>query len=165
MNCNPTKIGIILPHLGSSQLSYFVINQINTHVSQSNKFDFVIFYEDLSPVCIRPLCATMNMNEIWAFDGLLISTNITNALASLKTVNMAKKVFYAFDLEWMRNSRHDIFNNMKVFQDENMGLIARSNYHAKSIEKYSGRKPDVIIPNFHMETIANQFVNINNGDN
>lgn len=154
---NLRKIGIILPHLGSSQLSYFVINQINAHVSQSNEFDFVIFYEDLSPVCIRPLCATMNMNEIWAFDGLLISTNITNALASIKTVNMSRKVYYAFDLEWMRYNRKDIFSNMQIFQNKDIGLIARSNYHAKAIEKYSGRKPDVIVPNFHMETIANTF--------
>ncbi len=157
MNNNPTKIGIILPHLGASQLSYFVINQINAHIAQSNKFDFVIFYEDLSPVFARPLCATMNMNEIWAFDGLLISTNINNALASLQTVNMSTKVFYPFDLEWMRKTRKDIITNMNIFQNEDMGLVARSSYHAKAIERYSGRKPDIIVPNFHMETIAGKF--------
>ncbi len=157
MNNSPIKVGIILPHLGSSQLSYMAINQINACMSQSNKYDFVIFYEDLSPVCIRPLCATMNMNEIWAFSGLLISTNINNAIASLKTVNMAKKVFYCFDVEWMRRTRKDIITNMKVFQDNDIGLIARSNYHAKAIERYSGRQPDVIVPNFHMETITHEF--------
>lgn len=151
------KIGIVVPHLGVCQQSFMAISHINRILSKSNDYDFFLFYEDMVPSCVRPLCASMNINEIWSFDGILIGTTLSTTMSIVRTVNASRKVFYVWDLEWMREGYQNYFTNIKVYKDKTIYIISRSISHAHEIERYSGRKSNMIVPNFNLEYIINEL--------
>lgn len=150
------SIGVILPDLSSSQLAYYATKNINMLLTTSNKHDAVIFYETLAPVHTLPRCATMNISEIWSFHGTLISTNIDNTLQSIKAINNAKKIFYIWDLEWLRQGKQNYLYNIRAYRSNKVALVARNKDHAKAIEDYCNRKVNGIIDNFQI----NNFLSI-----
>ncbi len=147
------KIGVILPHLGPSQLSFTVVNQINYLSNINNDYDFMIFFENLVKPCVNPNCAAVNSNEIWSFEGILISTNINGAIAASRAVNRAKNIFYVWDLEWLRGMT-DFTSNMQAFRHPDIELVARSQHHAKAIEDYCNKKVSKIIEDINLTEIA-----------
>lgn len=151
---NVIKIGIILPDFTPSQLTYYSVKYANALLTQTNQYDIVFFYEQLSPIYIRPFCSTMNISEIWSFDGLLISTTIDNTLLSVKAVNSAIKVFYIWDLEWIRG-KQNFLHNLQAFRHPDIILVARSIDHAKVIENYCNKKVNAVIPNFQISSFLN----------
>lgn len=148
-----TKIGVILPHLGPSQLAFNVVNQINQLSNFNNNFDFMLFFENLVKPCINPNCAAVNANEIWSFEGILISTNINAAIASAKAVNRARNIFYVWDLEWLRGMTDFPFN-MQAYRNPNVELVARSQHHVRAIEDYCNRKVSKVIEDINLIEIV-----------
>ena len=145
-----SKIGIIVPHLGTCQVSHYAVRYVNYILQKTSEFDFVIFYEELVKPKMRPMCAAMNMSEIWSFDGTLISCNINNTIAAIKAISPQKKIFYAWDLEWIRPGKNDYLHNMQAYRSPEIELVARSPSHAAAIAKYCNRNPDTIINNFNL---------------
>lgn len=148
------NIGIIVPHLGASQISFYAIKAINQLVQSGYKDDLVLFFENLVPPILSPQCATICINELMSFKGVLITTtidNTTNALA-MNSRKDNQIIFYVWDLEWMRPGKNAYLYNYKAFQQATK-IIARSQAHAKAIENYSNRKVDLIIEEFNIERI------------
>jgi hypothetical protein len=70
----------------------------------------------------------------------------------LKTQNSSDKFFYVWDLEWLRNPL--VFTDVvQIMRDENIQLIARSQYHKDLIEKYANREVLGIVDNWNMEQL------------
>lgn len=145
------SIGVLLPHLGSSQKSYTSISYINHILTNSALYDFVLFYENLVNPCIKPLCAVMNISEIWSFDGILISTTLDNTSFAIKSIKPRRKLFYIWDLEWER--KHDFNYNINIYRSQEIELIARSISHQNAIENYCNRKVNAVIPDFNLYTM------------
>ena len=143
------QLGLILPHLGASQLSYLAIHHANHMNRQGNPV--ILFYEDLVEPCIPLISPCMNVNEIWGFDGLLIATSIDSCLAMINAPNPSKKVFYVWDLEWLRGKTDFEYNN-RAYRHEKVELVCRSESHADILENYSNRRatviPDLFLPKF-----------------
>jgi len=146
------KVGLVLPHLHSSQIAFFGLSYINNIVSQTNEYDFAVFYQDLLPACVRPNCAIMNYNEIWTHNGLLIATNLDTADACLRTVSSSKTLFYVNDLEWLRKDRHNFLRNINIYRNVSY-LVCRSEHHAKQLQHYCNRKADAVISLFNLTQI------------
>lgn len=154
------NIGIILPNLEMSQLSFETIYTINKEIASNNGYDYRIFFEDLSARCIDPMCATMNSSEIHSYDGLLISTTLDNTKASLRTVGKVERVFLVWDLEFIRGQNNYI-ENIKIYRDPRIKLVARSIDHAKVIANYTNRMADMIMPKLSLERIRNELTRSN----
>lgn len=146
------KMGFLLPHLGSSQAAFCTINTANIMFGQTD-VDITIFYKELFQPCSKPLCATMNATEIWSFNGILVSTDIDTTIMSLNAISPARRLFYVWDLEWMRRAKHDFMYNMRAFRDPRVELIARSHSHAYVIDNYANRAVNAIIPDFNIKNI------------
>ena len=131
------KIGFILDDLSSSQLSYEVISSINNFDISFDQ-DFVVFFENSSPMVIEPFFGVMNLQELWGFDGIAIATSVSSCLSLSNTQSPIKKFFYVWDLEWSRN-RSSYDHGIQAFLKEDIGLIARSEDHAKAIKNYCNR--------------------------
>lgn len=142
-----SRIGIILNNLGPNQKAYFAIRQANLLHS---KYDISLFIENMMPVCADVISPILSLNEIWPFRGTLIATDIEGALRLSKLTNPSRKIFYVYDLEWIRNKTNFIYN-VNAFQDEKITLVARSAEHASLIERYSNRKVEKINPYFDLE--------------
>jgi hypothetical protein len=152
------KIGVIIPDLSSSQLAFFATQQINRIVGQSGDIDGVIFTERISKPAIPPACAVMSVSDIHNFEGILISTNLYNTKLSLKAVIPAKKIFYVWDLEWLRNNKkNDYIENLNILRDNEISIVSRSRSHANCFEKYTNRKSDIVVENFDIGRIVNEF--------
>ena len=115
--------------------------------------DFVLFYEDLVKPCMIPSCAMLNISEVWHFDGTLISTDIPSTLSSIKANSPTKKIFYVWDLEWLRAYKQAYTYNIKAFMDYDVKIVCRSNSHALETSYFSNRKVDAVIENFDLRAI------------
>uniref|UniRef100_A0A6M3LIT7 Glycosyltransferase n=1 Tax=viral metagenome TaxID=1070528 RepID=A0A6M3LIT7_9ZZZZ len=147
------NIGIIVPSLASSQLSYYLIKYANDLINKSNQYDITVFYEELDMPCIKPRFALMNISEFWSFHGLLISTTIDNTILVNKAINNSKHVFYVWDLEWLRMGKQNYINN--IFAYRAPILVARTEDHVKPIENYCNKKVNCVIENFNLEEFYN----------
>ena len=131
------KIGFIVDDLSSSQLSYEVISSINSFDTSFDQ-DFVVFFENSSPMVIEPFFGVMNLQELWGFDGIAIATSVSSCLSLSNTQSPIKKFFYVWDLQWSRN-RSSYDQGIQAFLKEDIDLIARSEDHAKAIKNYCNR--------------------------
>ena len=147
------KIGIILNNLGASQLAYYVIRNINEQSEASVEDDCTIFFENMSPLVIKPLVGSMNTSEIWNFDGTLISTSFENTISSLNAATSAKRYFYVWDLEWLRPHGKSFERQVLAYADKDINLIARSEDHAKAIWNYCNRDVCGIVDDFNIEQL------------
>ena len=98
----------------------------------------------------------MAASEVWNFGGVLISTDINTTLTLKKCFAPKKKIFYVWDLEWMRNRMGQTKSFevlIQAFSDEKIELVARSKDHAKAIENLSNRKVKNIVENFNIEKL------------
>lgn len=144
------NVGIIVNELDNSQLAFLAINQCNVLPPEYNP---VIFYkENLSP-CVKPKFSIMSTTEINGFSGLLISTNIDTTLMMTSVPNSAKKMFYVWDLEWLRRGKNDYLFNMRAFRNKEVALVCRSTEHALAVSQYANRENILVVPNLHLAHI------------
>lgn len=130
------NLGIILPHLGSSQAAYEAIKLANKVENA------VIFFEQLMSPCLPINCATMCVNELMSFKGLLITTSISNTMLAhnLTNRNQVQLLFYVWDLEWLRPNKQNYLYNIQAYSVPDF-LVARSEEHIGPITNYCNRKP------------------------
>lgn len=136
------KIGIVTHSLYNSQLSYTLIKECN-ELSQDINYDIAVFYEELAPPIIRPNFGIFNACEMYSFDGILIATTIPTALSVTRTVKSLKKIFYIWDLEWLRGQNNYLYN-LSCYQHPELQLICPSDDYAKAIENYCNIQPKVL---------------------
>lgn len=141
-------IGVILPFVGPSQMAFYAIHNLNNISYNTHDVDCIIFTENLDKGCVPSLHSIMDVSQIWNFNGLLISTNIDNTMMNIKSTNAAKKIFYIWDLEWLRNKKN-FTENMKVYRNEQINLVTRSEDYADAVHNYCGIRPRVI-ENFNL---------------
>lgn len=132
------NIGIAIPHLGSSQISYEAIalaNQLN---------NAVIFFEQLIAACVPVKCASMCLSEMAAFNGILITTNVENTLMASEIINrnQTRLIFYVWDLEWLRPNKNNYLYNLQAYHTPDV-LVVRHPEHVAPLANYCNRQPIV----------------------
>jgi hypothetical protein len=134
---NKINVGIILPHLGASQLTEEVLNSIS-----DGKNRYVLYYENLAnPYRPIPYMNT-NITETVHFKGRLIATTLFSASYILSNLNYTEKIFYIYELEWLKG-RRDFLENLKTYRNQDIKLYTRSEEYSKLIGNYCNRKVEV----------------------
>jgi len=128
------NIGLIVNNLGASQLSYDLINQANK-ISFEGQHECFFFPRNLVVPCLPVKCTILNLTEIHDFQGLLLSFNLQDTQLLAETKNPARKVFYVWDLEWLRGKLNFV-ENLPIYTDKRLELYCRSHDHQKAIENY-----------------------------
>lgn len=143
------SVGLVLPHLGVSQISYYALNEFEKH----KELNRVIFFENLLSSMVIPSCATMCVNQLPNFSGTLVTSTIENTLLALNLCNpkITKIIFYIWDLEWLRRGKNNYLYNLPAYQKSH-SIISRSKYHVGPIKNYCGREP-TLIESFNLEEI------------
>jgi len=137
--------------MGASQLSFYLIKELNKFSETNPQTDTIVFYEDIQKNYIPPNFAIMNMSESWGQSGPTIATSISTAKKMLHYPSK-EKFFYVWDLEWIRN-RHPYEKYSKIYADETFKIIARSEGHKRLIENAFNRKVEHVVPDFNMSSI------------
>lgn len=148
------RIGIMLDNIGPSQLGFYTLIQVNNVFHKDPKNDLTIFIQNISSPLIRPMCSVMNMSEVMSFDGDIVATSFEMADKLTKTINNGKKHFHVWSLDWVYNP-YPFEQYVNILNNPELNLSTRSLYYANAIEKYCGRKVEVITPNFNIKKIIN----------
>jgi len=157
------QIGIIVPDLAASQLSYLITQQIN----QSQMYvDYVVFQQHPLPPMQKVYTSILPIYEITKFKGILIGTDLDAARYMIKLPSPSRKLFYPWHLEWLRHG-NDFMSTIKVLMSPRIEVIARSQSYADQI-RIMNREPSAIIPDFNIGGIiryceehekSNTFIN------
>jgi hypothetical protein len=145
------NIGVVIPHLGQSQIGFSAIKAINKIALDGYQHDLVLFFEQFTMPVIQPQCAAMCINELVSFKGTFITSTLNNTSMVLARNSRKKNkvVFYVWDIEWMRPGMNNYLYNYGVFNGVTK-IIARSPEHARAIENYCNRKVDLVLTEFNV---------------
>jgi hypothetical protein len=145
------KLGITLDNLGASQLAYFTIKEVNKLVDEG-EHDIILFYENLQKICLNPRCTIMQINECWGYDGVVIATNLRQAARLISFPGPINKFYYCWDLDWLRPFVNKEFYGLhQIYSSSDLQFIARSEDHAKALEKCWNIKVKGIVSNINMK--------------
>lgn len=139
-----TQLGIIVEHLGASQLSYLVTSQVN-------QFGGTIFEKvrvpPIQPVkgCVLPI------HQITKFKDVLIATDLDSARYLINLASPTRKLFYPWTMEWLKHGNNYI-ETVKVFTDPLIEVIAKSESYAAQI-RLMNREPSAIIQELNFDNI------------
>lgn len=147
------NIGIILQHLLPSQLNFLTIKYLNG-LSSKHGIDCSIFYEQCTPIFASLKFGIYNISEIAHAKGLIIATNLNQASYLTDLTNNTTKIFYVWDLEFLRHSKN-FLDNVKIYRNKSIRLITRNNDYAKILENYCNRPVDAVIDQFNLVDIIN----------
>ncbi len=140
------KLGVIVQDLTNSQSTFFLINTLN-RLNQEDNIDCCIFYETCTLAMIPPLFSIFHMNEMYDFDGTVISTYMLGTKRLIDSPTPRQKFMYIWNLEWAKIPQF-AYNNIKdIYLNDEITLIARSSHHARLIENCF-KKPQFIFDNW-----------------
>lgn len=147
------SIAVIVDKWECSQLCFLVSQWFNKIIEESN-IDCVVFCKDSDPPFIQTNFSIMNISELYSFGGLAISTNIENTKTLIKSCINANKIFYVWELEFIKNKNY--LDNLSVFNNKEIELITRSKEYSDEIKNLCNRKSSVI-ENFNIKEIFSEF--------
>lgn len=124
-------INFLVDHVGASHMSFYLIEAAN-QLSEDGK-NITIFYDQLQRPCRRLLVPAMMLIESWAQPGVSIATSISTTARLLKFPGPQKKMFYVWDMSWLRNPKR-VGKFSELFRNPELELIARCDDHAVALE-------------------------------
>jgi len=146
---NTQQIGIIVDNLESSQLSYDIINELN-----SSKNNVLLFCNNPHSVCMHLNTTIMSVSEAWGFKGTIITTSASTTHLATKIITIPKILFLVWDLEFIRHNPIKNYENYaSLFLNNKVELLCRSMYHADLIDNCYNRKARVIGNRFNLSKI------------
>ena len=147
------RIGVLMKNFSCSQLSFYVIRNINEVCNKRPENAYIGFFENISGNVIEPSFCLMNMSEVWGFEGVLVTTSASTALTLIKSISPSKKYFYVWDLEWLRNP-HNYHTLLAIYRHPSISLIARSESHAKAIENFCNKRVAGVMDDFKLSDLG-----------
>lgn len=138
------KLGVLVRDLGPSQFNYYCIRNANVALKSGKVADFVAFYENLTKPCLTPNFAIMQAAEAWGYDGVLVATTLSTAEKLIRFPSAQRKLFYVWDLEWLRMGQKSYRALQAVYGHSRLRLLARSAEHARLIGEVWNREAAIV---------------------
>lgn len=132
------NIAIVLPHLAPSQLRDEVFDIINRNRSVSNN-SYTIFFENAAPCFSSVVAPIMNVSELKHFRGRAIHFTLSSPRFTLNSIYQVETILYSYDLDWL-SSHPDYISNVKLYRNDKLKLVTRSDSYANLLSKYCNKK-------------------------
>jgi hypothetical protein len=149
------QLGILLDNVGASQIAFCVISELNKYVEQDPEYQPIVFYRDIQKNCLPANFSVMEIQEAWGCNGPVIATSSSTAKSLSCFPAVVDKFFYVWDVEWTRNSvsskKYEDYE--KIYSDESMSIIARSDSHKELIENCFNREVKNVVSDFNISKI------------
>ena len=141
------KAGIMLNKVDNSQIGYYATKSLNYIAEKQVNVDIVMFVKEHAVHPVIPLFATMSETDIWGYDAPIIATDLSSAKTLINSSGPTKKYLYVWDLEWLRLPEYNHEELSKIYNNNNIELIARSDRHYMLI-KECWKEPAFVMPDF-----------------
>lgn len=153
------KLGIIVDNLMPGQIAFNLLMSANKFIqNNSDKIDLIIFTKNLTIGCLptNSLCL-MNLQEVYDYDGIVICTSIYDAVNLQKYPGPKRKIFYSYDLDWLRMQR-DYVTMYPIYNSPDLELWARSQPHKDLLELTWGKQVSHILEELKVDDIYNKLM-------
>ncbi len=150
------KVGVAVTNLGPTQLNYFLIQNTNRLLAERHDVDLIVFYENLHNPCLTMNFGSMQLTEAWGYDGTLIATTLSTASKILQFPGPSRKLFYVWDLEWLRMREKSFSELRSIYANPRLQLIARSDEHARVLEACWNTPILGVVEDFNINNIINE---------
>jgi len=151
------NIGFLVDSLGQSQLSYYLVENLNKWIG--NQKDATIFFENVGLPISFPKFAQMNIVEMASFKGPLVATNISTARKLMFAATSPHLYFYVWDLEFLRGRQRDYMYHLEVFMNPRLKIICRNEDHKIAVENAFNIKVLGCVENFAMDQFQKLLAN------
>ncbi len=147
------NINFLVSELGPTQQNYYLIRNVNRLHEDKTNYNVQVFTENLSRFCMKPIFGVMSVAEAWGQNGPFIAVNQSTAAKMLNYPLASRKLFYVWDLEFIRpwNLAYDYYSS--IYTDKDIELIARSKDHADLIRNAFNKDCIAIVDNFNIDQI------------
>lgn len=148
------QVGFLVPHVGAGQLGYSLITQLNKVSENLYKYnlDPIVYYETMHMQLLPHAFATMQIVECWDQTHPVIATSLSTAEKMITFPNPQRKLFYVWDVEWLRRPHNHYFRTRNIVTNEAVEIVARGSHHATLIENCFNRKVTNIVDDFEIES-------------
>lgn len=133
------QFGILVKNLYNSELNWRLVSQVN-NLNKSGMTDIIIFYEDALPQMIHPIGTVMQAVEAYEYRNPLIATNLSTAQKLVNFPRSCHKVFYLWDLEWIRFKNNSYYEFRNIYCNPELDLVCRTEEHKDLVERLWDRK-------------------------
>lgn len=131
-----SSVGVILPHVGPSQLAEEVFSAMTGDDMYS------IYYERVANPYRPTVIPLHTVSECLFFSGRLIATSLFSAQFILSSLQHIEACYYIYDLPWLRGQTNFV-ENLKILRNPELKLYTRSEEYKSLIEKYTNRSVEV----------------------
>jgi hypothetical protein len=145
------QIGFIINNLGQSQAAFCLIESANQFIEKSPLNSVTVFFEEPRRPCTQQLFPIMPAVEGWGFNAPLVAMSLSTAEKAIRFPTSCPKIFYVWDLEWLRGVTPNAHELMKVYRSSDVHLVARSVDHKLAIESCWNRPVVAVIEDFNVE--------------
>jgi hypothetical protein len=148
-------LNILTSDLSVSQRSFYLIRNANVIQQKDPNINIQVFVENLARACLRTNFAVMSAAEAWGEYNPCIATNISNAAKLMHYPLTSRKLFYIWDLEWLRGAvpKMNYSNYSIVYLSAELELVCRSQEHAALVENTFNREVKYIVPDFDINKL------------
>ena len=144
------SLGIVVRALGTNQLGYNIIKQVNAMMGGGAIY-VTVFYDEHDRIPNIPYFPMMQTMHLWGFNGDIITTDVESTYTTLRIPTIKRRFFYVWNLEWVYNRDYFTYYS-KVYNNDDVELIARSQSHFDILEQ-CWKKPIGIIDDFNYREI------------
>jgi hypothetical protein len=148
------KLGIALPDLGASQISYQFILSTNQFLSKRYDCDIVCFYEMPNKKSVRTNFCCLQTVEMWGYDAPIVACSLNSAQDLLSNPTSRDKYFYIWDLEWVHLDDKHYDKLKKIYSNPELKIITRNEDYAKIMKKAWGTQAIGVVEDFDMEKMV-----------
>jgi hypothetical protein len=128
------KLGVMVRDLGASELNWRVVQSAH----KMTRTDVVLFFDELGPVCFNPPGAAMQSCEAWGYDGPVVATSLATAKKLVGCPGPSAKLFYLWDLEWLRMRDKPYHALRAVYGNPELKLVCRTAEHRELVGRLWG---------------------------
>lgn len=124
---------VITKDLSCSQINYEIFGQLNQLVK---KIPCCLVYKNLTSNFFPSKFPVLNYSKIFSGylnNSLIIATDLGSADTLSKVKNGSKKIFYAWELEFLKNKSY--IENYKIYNS--LPVYTRSKSYKKAIDNYA----------------------------
>lgn len=125
-------LAIVTKDLSCSQINYEIFQQLNKLV---DKIPCCLVYKNITNSFYPAKFPVLNYSKIFSgylTNSLVIATDLDSAYTLSNVKNSAKKIFYVWELEFLKNkqyhSNYQIYNSLPVFTRSKSYKEALDNY-------------------------------------
>jgi hypothetical protein len=130
--------------LAASELNWRLVRGANALMAEGTPVTF--FYEDPLPPCLAPQGPALPAVDAWGCRLPLVATSLSTARKLAGFPAARRRLFYLWDLEWLRMRERPFHALHAVYGDGRLELVCRCEDHRKLVEDVWCRPVAAVVP-------------------